>query len=322
MQTRGFFQVAIALAFLAVRPAVAAAADKETIQLQTQVQGVQDQLSRLQRSLDENIGILSEQMNHNSEKIRKLQGSVEAMRRQLEERNRLANTRVDDMSSQVKTLQDAISQLRAHLEIVMSPPPQTPVPTKSGSTPAETSAQQPVVPPAQPTPVSPEKPLAGPPEQPVATVQSHKPLPPPEQAPGNTPTPVSGADLYEAAMQHYASKDFEAAENEFTRFLKSDRKSEKAVTAQFYLAEIEYEQQDFEGALDDYTEVAPRLSNPSQAATAQYKKALCLLEVERQDEAVRELQAVMERYPRSPEAARAAKKLRTLQPKQGSATRR
>ena len=169
---------------------------------------------------------------------------------------------------------------------------------------------------------TPEKPLPGSPEQSIATAQSQQRSSPTALAPGNSSPPVSAAELYEAAIQHYASKDFEAAENEFTKFLKSDRQSEKAVNARFYLAEVEYQQQDFEGALDDYTEVAPRLSNPSQAATAQYKKALCLLEVERQDEAIRELQAVMERYPRSSEAGRAAKKLRALQSKQGAATRR
>ena len=323
MQMQGFFRIATTLAFLAALTTLGEAADRETIQLQTQVQGVQDQLSRLQRSLDENIGIISEQMNHNSEKVRKLQASVDAMRRQLEERNKLANTHVDDMSSQVKALQNAIGELRARLEIAMSPPAsQTPVQSQSASKAAESPAQQPGVPQPQPAPVSPEKPLPASPHQSAANAQPQQPPPPPALAPGNSPPPLSGADLYEAAMHHYASKDFEAAENEFTKFLKSDRQSEKAISAQFYLAEIEYQQQDFEGALDDYTEVAPRLSNPSQAATAQYKKALCLQEVERQDEAIRELQALMERYPRSPEAAYASRKLRSLQSKQGGGARR
>jgi TolA-binding protein len=118
--------------------------------------------------------------------------------------------------------------------------------------------------------------------------------------------------LYRSAMDHYAAKDYEIAATEFTKFLKADRQSENAANAQFYLAEIEYEDKDFEGALDDYTAVGPRLSDQAKAARAQYRKALCLIEVDRQDEAILELQALKERYPHSNEAAQAARKLRTL----------
>ena len=113
-------------------------------------------------------------------------------------------------------------------------------------------------------------------------------------------------------MDHYAAKDFEIAASEFTKFLKTDRQSDNAINAQFYLAEIEYEEKDFEGALDDYTAVGPRLSDQAKAARAQYRKALCLIEVDRQDEAILELQAVKDRYPHSNEAAQAARKLHTL----------
>ena len=98
-------------------------------------------------------------------------------------------------------------------------------------------------------------------------------------------------------MDHYASKDFEIAATEFAKFLKIDHQSENATNARYLLADIEYEAKDFEGALDDYTAVGPRLSDPAKAARAQYRKALCLIEVDRADEAILELQDLRTRYP-------------------------
>jgi TolA-binding protein len=113
---------------------------------------------------------------------------------------------------------------------------------------------------------------------------------------------ASGIDLYRSAMDHYASKDFEIAAMEFVKFLKVDHQSENATNARYYLAEIEYEAKDFEGVLDDYTAVGPRLSDPAKSARAQYRKALCLIEVDRKDEAILELQDLRTRHPRSGEA--------------------
>ena len=110
-------------------------------------------------------------------------------------------------------------------------------------------------------------------------------------------------------MDHYASKDFEIAATEFAKFLEIDHRSENATNARYLLADIEYAAKDFEGALDDYTAVGRRLSDPAQAARAQYRKALCLIEVDRADEAILELQDLRTRYPHSAEATQAAKKL-------------
>lgn len=284
------------------------AADKELIELQTQVQTLQDQLSRLQRSLDENIGVTADRMKRNAENIGKMQQAMQEIQSRLAKQNETAGTTMESISSQVNALQAATGELKGRLEKVMQKAVMPPVQLQSG----------PAVPQATAS-------LATPPHSDVQKSQSTQPATVPQSAPpspNNNKQPGTEADLYEIAMQHYASKDFESAANEFTKYLKMDRQSSKAVSAQFYLAEIEYQQQDFEGALDDYTDVGPRLTDPSRAATVQYKKALCLLEVERVDEAMRELQSVVERYPSTPEATRAAKKLRALQAKRSAAQSR
>ncbi|HET7442139.1 MAG TPA: tetratricopeptide repeat protein [Terriglobales bacterium] len=290
------------------------AADKEILQLQTQVQNLQDQLSRLQRSLDENIGITADRMNRNADNIRQLQRSVQEMQNQLTQRSNTARGEIDGMNSQLKALQAAVNDVKNRLELATRPAAATQVPAQSGAIqvaapPAQVSSSSP-----PPDVVAKQGPASAAPSQPANSAMQPNVQPPAVQPPDGATNNSSAEpmDLYEIAMGHYAAKDFESAANEFTRYLKTDRQSSKAINARFYLAEIEYQQQDFEGALDDYTEVGPRLSDPARAATAQYKKALCLLEVERQDEAIRELQSLIERYPHSVEASRAARKLRAL----------
>ncbi|MGA8308796.1 MAG: tetratricopeptide repeat protein [Terriglobales bacterium] len=274
----------IAASFLLSTPFLLAGDD--LLLLHDQVQDLTDKVSKLQLSLDENIGVMTDLVNRNAETTRSMEHDVEQLQNQTQQQNTLEGTQFGKISSQVTTLQTELGELESRLEAV----------TRAPLTPAP--------PQAQPAAVS----VQAPPVQPPPAAQA-----PPAEPPPTAPTePLSGIDLYRSAMDHYAAKDFEIAASEFTKFLKTDRQSDNAINAQFYLAEIEYDEKDFEGALDDYTAVGPRLSDQAKAARAQYRKALCLIEVDRQDEAILELQAVKERYPHSNEAAQAARKLHTL----------
>jgi TolA-binding protein len=265
-------------------------AGDDLLPLHDQVQDLTDKVSRLQLSLDESIGVMTDLVNRNAETTRSMEQGVEQLQNQTQQQNTLVGAQFGKISSQVTTLQTELGELESRLEAVTRAP-LSPAPPQAQ--PAAVSAQAPPIPakPAQAVPTQ---------------------APPPEPLPTPPPEPPSGVDLYRSAMDHYAAKDFEIAASEFTKFLKTDRQSDNAVNAQFYLAEIEYEEKDFEGALDDYTAVGPRLSDQAKAARAQYRKALCLIEVDRQDEAILELQAVKDRYPHSNEAVQATKKLHTL----------
>jgi TolA-binding protein len=312
-------QLVFAITFFLSTVTAAVAADRELLELQNQVQVLQDQLSRLQRSVDENIGVISDALKRNSESVGKMQQNVQQIVARVGQQNSSVTAQIAVFSSQINKLQSSTGELNSRIEAAAQ---KLSAPVRVQSAPA-TDSSGPTGAPQQPPPA----PLAAVSAGAAATeslrnrdsasVSVQQPAPVARE--NAAPPAASSAALYDMAMQHFASKDYETAANEFTKYLKADRESSKAITAQFYLAEIEYEQQDFEGALDDYTDVGPHLSNPAMAATAQYKKALCLLEVEREEEAVRELQTVLRLYPQSPEAARAAKKLRSLQAKQTSA---
>ena len=293
-----FFMRALVIAASFVLSAPFLLAGDDILPLHNQVQDLTDKVSRLQLSLDENIGVMTDLVNRNAETTRSMEHAIDRLQSQTQQQNVLVGTQFGKISSQITTLQTELGKLESRLNAVTRTPL---TPTAPQTQAAATSVQAPSVqaPPAQVPPAQPA------PAQPPS-VQA------PELPPPAPPEPASGIDLYRSAMDHYAAKDYEIAATEFTKFLKTDRQSENAANAQFYLAEIEYEDKDFEGALDDYTAVGPRLSDQAKAARAQYRKALCLIEVDRQDEAILELQALKERYPHSNEAAQAARKLRTL----------
>jgi TolA-binding protein len=271
-------------------------AGDEMVQLHSQVQGLAEQVSRLERALDENIGVTTDLINRNADSTRSIERNAEQLRRHVEQQNKVEDTQVKKISEEIGTWQAELDKLKGRLEAATRAP-STPVAPQALATASSTPSNQAADVNTQPAQAHPSD-QAHPSESvPVAAPQTES---------------ASGTDLYRSAMDHYAAKDFEIAATEFTKFLKLDQQSENATNARYYLAEIEYEEKDFEGALDDYTAVGPRLSDPAKSARAQYRKALCLIEVDRQDEAILELQDLRTRYPRSAEAAQAAKKLHAL----------
>jgi TolA-binding protein len=278
------------------------AASKEEIQLQVQLQNLSDQLTRIQKSINEGVGLMNNLATRNADTVKKLQGTLDQLRDQLGEQGTASDKQIDKISSQLNALNAALGDMKVQVDKALQPRAVTNNPPQTQTIPAQPVASAAAVAASS----SPSNPPTSAPD-----VRGALPSAPPEGK-NPQPAPVDKQELYESAMESYRAKDFEAASLEFTKYLKLDRQSENAVNAQFYLAQIEFDQSDFEGALEDFTSVGPRLPDLAKAATAQYKKALCLLQVERRDEAIPELQEVVQKYPGSPEARLAAKKLRTL----------
>jgi TolA-binding protein len=270
-------------------------AGDEMVQLHTQVQGLTDQVSRLQRSVDEHIGVMTDLANRNVESSRTIETNADHLQSQVQQQNKTSiDSQIEKISAQVRVWQAELKDLQSRMEAATRPPV-TPAMPQTQTQHAAVSQEVASQPAASRVPVA-----SAPPVTPVS------PAPP-------QPAETTNADLYRSAMDHYASKDFEIAATEFAKFLKLDHQSDNATNARYLLAEIEYADKDFEGALDDYTAVGPKLSDPAKSAHAQYRKALCLIEVDREDEAILELQDLKTRYPHSAEASQGARKLHALQ---------
>lgn len=135
-------------------------------------------------------------------------------------------------------------------------------------------------------------------------LQAQQP-PPQQQAP---PPDV----LYNNALRDYNAGRYDLAMQQFSDYVKFYSDTDLAGNAQYYIADVEYRQGNFEQAIKDYDKVLEQYPGGNKAAAAQLKKGYALLELGQQDAGVRELNSLVQRFPRSVEATQAKERLRRL----------
>ena len=133
--------------------------------------------------------------------------------------------------------------------------------------------------------------------------------PPPGAAASQAPPPDV---LYNNALRDYTAGRYALAQQEFGDFLKYYLTTDLAGNAQFYLGEIDYKQGDLEGAVKAYNSVIEQFVGNNKVPAAQLKKGFALLDLGQQTAGVKELQSLVARFPRSPEAVQARERLRKL----------
>jgi len=106
---------AILLALLAVSNTSAAAANKDMIQLQTQVQALQDQMARMQQSFDERMGVMKNLVEQTTDNINRLNQSLDALNKNLQTQSTDQGAKADQVSAQVQSLHDAVDELKARM---------------------------------------------------------------------------------------------------------------------------------------------------------------------------------------------------------------
>ena len=275
--------LAIAALMLAtVSPAVAA--NKDMIQLQTQVQALQDQVARMQQSIDMNMGVMKNLIEQSADSVNKMNAAVNDLQQKMQGQAADTNGRMEQISGQIQSLHDTVDELKSRLAKVSK---QLDDMQQGGQ---NLAAGQPGMTAAGGSPNS----GAGAESNPAAS-----------QAPA--------ADvLYNNALRDYNSGKYDLSSQEFNEYIKYYSNTELAGNAQFYLADIEYRQGNFEAAVRDYDKVLEQYPGGNKAAAAQLKKGYALLELGQRDAGTRELKSLIARYPRSIEASQARDRLRRL----------
>ena len=118
--------------------------------------------------------------------------------------------------------------------------------------------------------------------------------------------------LYNNALRDYNAAKNDVAIQEFNDYLKFYPNTDLAGNAYFYLAEIEFRQSNFQQAIKDYDKVLENFPSGNKAAAAHLKKGFAFIELGQKDAASEELIALIQRFPRSPEAAQAKERLQKL----------
>ena len=259
--------------WIALAPAYGAS--KEIIQLQTQVQQLQQQMTLMQQQFNERMGVMKNLVEKQADSMNKVSSAIADLQSSINKQQQDRASQIDQISGQIQALNDTMDELKVRL--------------------AKLSKQFEDMQAAQQS-------LAAQQAQTQQQAQAMAQAPPPDV-------------LYNNGLRDYNGGKNDLATQEFNDYLKFYPNTDLAGNAYFYLAEIQYKAGDFKGAVENYDLVVQNFPSGNKAAGAQLKKGFALIELGQQEEGSKELRHVIQRYPKTTEAAQAREKLRKLAPK-------
>ena len=245
-------------------------ASKEMIQLQTQVQQLQEQMTAMKTSFDERMGVMKNLVEQNTDVANKLNTSIKDLQTAINKSQQDRAGQVDQISGQVQALNDTMDEIKVRL--------------------AKLSKQLEDLQSAQQS-------LAASQAQQQQQAQAMAQAPPPDV-------------LYNNALRDYNGGKADLATQEFGDYVKFYPNTDLAGNAYFYLAELQYRAGNYQKAVEQYDLVLQNFPSGNKAAAAQLKKGFALLELGKEDEGTQELRHVIQRYPKSNEATQARERLR------------
>ena len=255
---------------LAVGPV--SGASKEMVQLQTQVQQLQEQMTAMQRSFDERMGVMKNLVEQDTDAVNKVATALNGLQTTLAKQQGDAGSKTDQVSGQVQALNDTMDEIKVRLAKVTKQLEDMQAAQQS------LGAQQ---------------------VQQQAEQQKMKDAPPPDV-------------LYNNAVRDYNGGKNDLALQECSDYIKFYPNTDLAGNCYFYLGEIQFRQANYQQAAQSYDQVLQNFPSGNKAASAQLKKGFALVELGKQDDGVSELRRLIQRYPHSPEALQARDRLRKL----------
>ncbi len=296
--TPGMLLVAALLA-LNVQPGFGVS--KETIQMMTQLDTIQQQMMNLQNTVATQTAVLKTLVQQADQNITSMKATIAKME-EAEERH-LASTsnQVDSLSSQVQQLSSSLDEAKGELSNLSSQLAQTQKMLQTINT-APNAGQQ-------------NQPAGAPGGAPGTAAQPGNDAPAPGAA-GNAPAsaaPVPDPQvLYQSAYTDYTQGEYELAIQGFQQYLHDYGNTDLASNAQFYIGDSEYLQKDYKDAIQAYDKCIQSHPNGNKAAAAYLKKGYALLALRQRTAAERDLEALIRKYPDSHERDLARERLRSL----------
>jgi len=246
--------------------------NKETIQLQTQVQQLQEQMTAMQRSFDERMGVMKNLVEQDTDAVNKVAAALNSLQTTLQKQQGDSGAHVDQLSGQIQSLNDSLDELKARLAKVSKQLEDMQAAQQSQ---AAQTAQQ------------------------TAQQQAAAAAPPPDV-------------LYNNALRDYNGAKNDLATQEFSDYIKFYPNTDLAGNCYFYLGEIQFRQANYQQAAQSYDQVLQNFPTGTKVASAELKKGFALIELGKQEDGVQELRHLIQRYPHSPEALQARERLRKL----------
>ncbi len=257
---------------LVIGIAPAFAVNKDIVELQTQVQQLQQQMTQMKQSFDERMGVMRNLLEQNTDSANKVSAAIASLQASIEKQQTDRAAQVDQISGQIQALNDTMDELKVRL--------------------AKLSKQFEDMQAAQQS-------MAAQQAQAQQQAQAIAQAPPPDV-------------LYQNALRDYNGGNNDVATQEFNDYIKFYPNTDLAGNAYFYLAEMQYKAGDYQKAITNYDLVLQNFPSGNKAASAQLKKGFALVELGKTDDGAQELKHVIQRYPKTSEAIQARDKLRKM----------
>jgi len=247
---------------------------KEYMELQREVALFGDQLRTLQRSIEEKLAQLSQQLQQATEAANKTNASVADLERRVGEQGKSLTApvagigaKVDQMAGEFQSLRESVASLNARMGKMEQQ-------LLDISTAIKTIQAPPVAPPSAPT--------------------------------------MSAETLFQNAMRDREGGSLELALKEFTDYVQVYGTTEQAAAAQYYIGDIHYRSGRFEEAVVAFDLVLTNYLDSDRAPDAHYMKGMALRELGETAKARSEFDRLIKRFPKNELAAKARVQLRTL----------
>ena len=270
MKTHRISAVVALLSMLWLGVSPAWGVSKEMVQLQTQVQQLQEQMTAMQRAFDERMGVMKNLVEQDTDAVNKVAAALNGLQTTLQKQQSDGGSKTEQLSGQIQALNDTMDEIKVRLAKVTKQLEDMQAAQQS------LAAQQ-------------------------ATQQAQ------QQAQAQAPPPDV---LYNNGLRDYNGGKNDLALQEFSDYIKFYPNTDLAGNSYYYLGELQFKQANYQQAVQSYEQVLQNFPSGNKAASAQLKKGFALLELGKQDEGVSELRHLIQRYPHSPEALQARERLR------------
>ena len=121
---------------------------------------------------------------------------------------------------------------------------------------------------------------------------------------------VSPSTLYKNAYNDFLMRKYDIALSGFRSFIKKYPEQDLAPQAQYYIAESLYLKDDFTNAYGEYEKVEKNYPSCEFVVASKLKMAICLEQLNKQNDAMLILESIVLNHPNTPEAFTAKEKIK------------
>src|SRR6267143_3179256 len=115
MKLQRFFRVFGLLAALGLVVMPAWGVNKEIIELQTQVEQLQQQMTAMQRSFDERMGVMKNLVEQDTDAVNKVAAALTGLQNALQKQQGDSGGKIEQLSGQIQALNDTLDELKVRL---------------------------------------------------------------------------------------------------------------------------------------------------------------------------------------------------------------